>query len=288
MPELPEVETVRRGLAPVMEGALIEKVHLNRRDLRFSFPRNFAKRLEKATILSLSRRGKYMSAHLSNGESLIMHLGMTGRFTVFANSKSAPGQFHHALGGNEKHDHVIFELKTGKGVKARIVYNDPRRFGFMDLARTQVLDQSKHFTAMGPEPLGDLFDPAYFNAQLKGRMTPIKSALLDQRLVAGIGNIYACEALFRAKISPKRKAATVAGVRASRLHPEIIAVLEEAIAAGGSTLRDFAAADGALGYFQHQFLVYDREGEPCPVCKSSIKRIEQAGRSTFFCQTCQR
>jgi len=281
MPELPEVETVRQGLAPVMEGAVFESVLLNRRNLRFPFPRNFKKRLEGNKIISLGRRGKYMTARLSTGEVLIMHLGMTGRFTVHGQNA---GRFYHDSGGAEKHDHVVFTFKSG----AVVVYNDARRFGFMDLVSGDKLDQSKHFASMGPEPLGQAFTLEAFNTQLKPRSTPIKTALLDQKVVAGIGNIYACEALFRSGISPRRKASSVAGVRAARLHPEIIKVLEEAIVAGGSTLRDFAASDGALGYFQHRFQVYDREGEACQRCQASIKRLEQAGRSTFFCSACQR
>ena len=281
MPELPEVETVRRGLAPVMEGAVFESVLLNRGNLRFSFPKNFKKRLEGNQIISLGRRGKYMTAILSTGEVLIMHLGMTGRFTIHGDNA---GRFYHDAGGAEKHDHVVFTFKSG----AVVVYNDARRFGFMDLAPVDTLDQSKHFASMGPEPLSPAFSLGAFNAALKGRATPIKAALLDQRVVAGIGNIYACEALFRAGISPRRKASSVAGARAARLHPEIIKVLEEAIVAGGSTLRDFAASDGALGYFQHRFQVYDREGADCPACGVAIKRLEQAGRSTFFCSGCQR
>ena len=281
MPELPEVETVRRGLAPVMEGAVFESVLLNRRDLRFPFPRNFKKRLEGNRIISLGRRGKYMTATLSTGEVLIMHLGMTGRFTIHGENA---GRFYHDAGGAEKHDHVVFTLKRG----AVVVYNDARRFGFMDLAAGDRLEQSKHFAAMGPEPLSSAFSLEAFNEQLKRRSTSIKAALLDQRVVAGVGNIYACEALFRSGVSPRRKASSVAGVRAARLHQEIMKVLEEAIDAGGSTLRDFAASDGALGYFQHRFQVYDREGADCPACGGPIKRLEQAGRSTFFCSRCQR
>ena len=250
MPELPEVETVRRGLAPTMEGAVFEKVDLYRKNLRFPFPRNFKKRLVNNRVERLERRGKYMMAMLSSGEALIMHLGMTGRFTVHGENA---GRFYHDAGGVEKHDHVVFSFKGG----AVIVYNDARRFGFMDLVPGENLDESKHFAAMGPEPLGPGFTLDAFNEALKARSAPIKAALLDQRVVAGIGNIYACEALFRAGVSPRRKAFGVAGLRASRLYPEILAVLGEAIEAGGSTLRDFAASDGALGYFQHRFQVYD-------------------------------
>ena len=290
MPELPEVETVRRGLAPVMEGARITRVIARRPDLRFPLPKHFEKRLTGAAVTALSRRGKYLTADLSTGETLIMHLGMTGRFTIIEQKeRTAPGLFHHetAVGKADKHDHVVFEV-SGAGGDAQIVYNDARRFGFMDLAETKTLNGSRHFSGMGPEPLGPAFTEDYLSARLKNSAAAIKAALLDQKIVAGLGNIYVCEALFRAGISPRRTGASVAGVRAVRLHPQIIRVLEEAISAGGSTLRDFAASDGALGYFQHGFQVYDREGAPCPVCETAIRRITQSGRSTFYCPQCQR
>ena len=291
MPELPEVETVRRGLAPVMEGARITQVIARRGDLRFPLPEKFCQRLTGARVEALTRRGKYLTGALSTGETLIMHLGMTGRFTILAgDGANHPGRFHRPAaaltsGAPAKHDHVIFEMDGGA---AHIVYNDARRFGYMDLASTTGLDACKHFSGMGPEPLGAGFTADGLSARLKKSAAPIKSALLDQRVVAGLGNIYVCEALFRARISPRRKARSVAGVRALRLYPEIVAVLTEAIAAGGSTLRDFAASDGALGYFQHGFQVYDREGAPCPACAAPIARIVQSGRSTFFCSRCQR
>lgn len=296
MPELPEVETVRRGLEPVMAGWTFAEVETRRRDLRFAFPRGFARRLVGARVEALDRRGKYMIAPLSTGESLVMHLGMSGRFTIetgdAARGAARPGDFAHAQGCDPKHDHVVFRMSRGEGgaasAGARITYNDPRRFGFMDLVETQTLDNCRHFKGMGPEPLGNAFNADALNAALAGRRTPIKAALLDQRIVAGLGNIYVCEALYRAGISPRRKAASVAGRRGTRLAAEIVAVLRDAVAAGGSSLRDFASADGELGYFQHAFDVYDREGETCGACQTPIKRLVQGGRSTFFCPACQR
>lgn len=286
MPELPEVETVRRGLAPVMEGAVFARVATRRKDLRFAFPEHFVGRLAGQRVETLDRRGKYLIARLSSSESLIIHLGMTGRFTIEEEVSARPGAFVHAQDCDPKHDHVVFELNGPR--PARVTYNDPRRFGFMDIAPAGGLEASPHFARMGPEPLGNGFSPAVLKSALKGKTAPIKTALLDQRIVAGLGNIYVCEALFRAGVSPRRKAASVAGKRSDRLYCEIIAVLREAIDAGGSTLRDFAAADGALGYFQHRFDVYDREGGECRVCDTSIRRIVQSGRSTFFCPKCQR
>lgn len=294
MPELPEVETVRRGLAPVMVGARFSKVTATRPDLRFPLPKEFTARLTGAGIEALDRRGKYLIAALSTGESLIMHLGMSGRFTIHQEGHRQPGNFVHGQAASTKHDHVIFETVRHRSVRgasqnlARIVYNDPRRFGFMDLWPSDDLENCRHFQGMGPEPLGNSFNITALNERLKGRQTPIKAALLDQCVVAGLGNIYVCEALYRAGISPRRKAASVCGVRAGRLYPEIIAVLREAIEAGGSTLRDFAATDGDLGYFQHRFAVYDREGDACAKCNRHIQRIVQSGRSTFFCGGCQR
>ncbi len=280
MPELPEVETVRRGLAPVMEGARIVDVEARRPDLRFALPTRFAERLRGARVETLSRRGKYLIGGLSSGESLIMHLGMSGRFTVF---KGQAGGHGRDQGGDHKHDHVVFDFDG-----ARVAYNDPRRFGFMDLAPTGGVEECRHFKGMGPEPLGNAFSAATLNAALKGKAAPIKAALLDQRLVAGLGNIYVCEALHRARISPRRGSASVAGIRGERLYRAITTVLRDAIDAGGSSLRDFAAADGALGYFQHRFDVYGREGEACRCCATPIRRLLQSGRSTFFCPACQR
>lgn len=286
MPELPEVETVRRGLAPVMEGARFARVELRRPDLRFPFPENFARRVQGAEVLALGRRGKYLTATLSTGETLVMHLGMSGRFTV-EDRQEIGALRRYGRGVDPRHDHVVFEV-TQAGSRRRIVYNDPRRFGFMDLVATGEIGKSRHFAGMGPEPLSDDFTPAGFEAELRARAAPIKSVLLDQTVVAGIGNIYACEALFRAGLSPRRSARSTAGKRARRLHGAIREVLSEAIEAGGSSLRDFAASDGRLGYFQHSFKVYAREGAPCPVCGAPVRRLLQAGRATFHCRSCQR
>lgn len=293
MPELPEVETVRRGLEPVMVGASFVEVETRRRDLRFPFPKDFAGRLGGARVEALDRRGKYMIAALSTGESLIMHLGMSGRFAIEAGDGGAsarPGDFAHAQACDPKHDHAVFRMSETDAAPAgaMIAYNDPRRFGFMDLVDTGELERCRHFKGMGPEPLGNAFSAEGLNAALAGRQTPIKAALLDQRVVAGLGNIYVCEALYRVGVSPRRKAASVAGRRGQRLAAAIVAVLRDAIVAGGSSLRDFAGADGALGYFQHAFDVYDREGEPCRTCETPVKRLVQGGRSTFFCPSCQR
>ena len=286
MPELPEVETVRRGLAPVMEGATFKTVELRRPDLRFPLPERFAERLSGVTVEALDRRGKYLIGRLSSAECLIMHLGMSGRFTIDAGLRSQPGAFALAQDASPKHDHVIFDLKGRK--RARIAFNDPRRFGFMDLVPADDLDTCRHFKRLGPEPLSNVFSAEALNSALKGKKTLIKSALLDQRIVAGVGNIYACEALYRAKISPKRTAASVSGRRGVRLYRATVDVLREAIAAGGSSLKDFADAEGGLGYFQHCFQVYGRENDRCRVCEAVIRRITQAGRSTFYCASCQR
>ena len=286
MPELPEVETVRRGLAPVMEGAAFARVELRRPDLRYPLPDKFEKRLTGARVEGLDRRGKYLIAALSTGESLIMHLGMSGRFTISKGRTLQPGGYLRAHECDPKHDHVVLHVK-GRS-PALITYNDPRRFGFLDLVPTAALENSKHFQRMGPEPLGKGFSPLILNASLKGKNTPIKAALLDQQVVAGLGNIYVCEALYRARVSPRRKAASVAGKRGERLYRAIGGVLRDAIEAGGSSLRDFASADGGLGYFQHRFEVYDREGQTCPSCGGVISRLIQSGRSTFFCGRCQR
>ncbi len=286
MPELPEVETVRRGLQPAMEGAVFAGVETRRPDLRFPLPENFAAGLTGQRVERLDRRGKYLIAHLASGESLIMHLGMSGRFTVEETGQCRPGRFALAQDCDPKHDHVVFLMEGER--RARITYNDPRRFGFMDIAPAGELETCRHFIGMGPEPLGNAFSAAVLKEALRGKAAPIKAALLDQRVVAGLGNIYVCEALYRAGVSPRRKAASVAGKRSDRLYIEIVAVLREAIEAGGSSLRDFAAADGALGYFQHRFDVYDREGQDCRYCDKPIMRIVQSGRSTFFCPSCQR
>jgi formamidopyrimidine-DNA glycosylase len=283
MPELPEVETVRRGLAPVMEGALISRADVNRPDLRWPLPVNMAARLTGQTVLSLRRRSKYILCDLSSGETLLIHLGMSGRMTV---SGDPLGAFHHDHPAPAKHDHVVFHMANG----ARITFNDPRRFGAMDLISTPDTDSHPLLATLGPEPLGNAFDETYLADALSGRNTPIKSALLDQRIVAGLGNIYVCEALYRARISPKRRARNLSRARAAALVPIIRDVLRDAIQAGGSSLRDFRQADGELGYFQHSFDVYDREGDPCrtPGCTGTITRIVQSGRSSFYCTLCQR
>ncbi|MEQ1930205.1 MAG: bifunctional DNA-formamidopyrimidine glycosylase/DNA-(apurinic or apyrimidinic site) lyase [Parvularculaceae bacterium] len=287
MPELPEVETVRRGLAPVLEGATIRSVRLARRDLRIPFPPRFEKRLTGAAVSSLLRRGKFLIANLSTGESLLMHLGMTGRFTLTDGAARGTGDFYYAAPPDPAHDHVAFGLDR-RGRRYSLVYNDVRRFGLMDLAPTAALNDCPHLAGMGPEPLSAEFGPAHLGQSLKGRSAPIKTALLDQRIVAGLGNIYVCEALYRAGVSPCRKAGAVRGAAIRRLCGAIIAVLEEGIAAGGSTLRDFAGADGTIGGFQERFNVYDREGAPCEACRNPVRRIIQSGRSTFFCSVCQR
>ncbi|GGO60998.1 DNA-(apurinic or apyrimidinic site) lyase [Roseovarius pacificus] len=283
MPELPEVETVRRGLVPAMEGAVIASAQVNRPDLRWPFPENMAARLTGQRVTALRRRSKYILADLSGGESLLIHLGMSGRMTV---SGDPLGQFHHDHPTPQKHDHVVFDMDNG----ARITFNDPRRFGAMDLMDTAAADTHPLLAKLGPEPLGNAFDESYLADALKTRNTPIKSALLDQRIVAGLGNIYVCEALYRAGISPKRRARNISRARAAALVPIIRDVLRDAIRAGGSSLRDFRQADGELGYFQHSFDVYDREGQPCrtPGCTNTIHRIVQSGRSSFYCPSCQR
>jgi len=293
MPELPEVETVRRGLEPAMVGARFTKVAQRRPDLRFPFPERFAQRLEGQEVQSLSRRAKYLLADLSSGEVLVMHLGMSGRFLVTQGGKTrVPGEFHYEHGGLGAHDHVVFQLSNG----ATITYNDARRFGFMDLVPRSGIETSKHFSGMGIEPLGNELSGETIARLFQGKRTPLKAALLDQRLIAGLGNIYVCEALHRARLSPKRRASTIASRtgapndHAVRLVDGIRAVLNDAVKAGGSSLRDHRQTDGALGMFQHNFRVYDREGERCvtPGCKGTIKRIVQTGRSTFFCPVCQK
>ena len=285
MPELPEVETVKRALAPEMEGYVFEGVKCNRKNLRFDFPKQFAKRLTGSKVSGLARRGKYMLADLSSNETLVMHLGMSGRFSVLRpHYSNKPGDFHHDSETNPKHDHVLMDMSNG----VRVVYNDPRRFGFMDLVKTDELEICRHFKGMGPEPLSNGFNDQALIDAFSGRSAPVKQALLDQRHVAGLGNIYVCEALFRAGISPSRKAGNISAPRISRLVREIRLVLEEAIEAGGSSLKDFASSDGSPGYFQHDFRIYGREGEDCRGCNRTIKRITQGGRSTFYCGTCQR
>lgn len=290
MPELPEVETVRRGLAPAMEGRRILKVEQRRPDLRFPFPERFVERLEGQTLTAIGRRAKYLLADLSSGEVLIMHLGMSGRFTIVENGQAAmQGEFVHQAGGIAAHDHVVFHMEGG----TRVIYNDARRFGFMDLVPRAALAESKHIRALGLEPLGNELDGATLIRLFDGKKTPLKAALLDQSLIAGLGNIYVCEALHRAGLSPKRAAGTLARKGKMQEKSEILArairdVLAEAVEAGGSTLRDYAQTDGSLGYFQHSFRVYDREGEACTQCGAAIRRLVQSGRSTFFCAACQK
>lgn len=287
MPELPEVETVRSGLAPVLEGQRLARVEARRPDLRFPFPADFVQVLTGSTIERLERRAKYLLARLDRGQTLVMHLGMSGRFEIARpEGEVRPGQFHYAPAPDPKHAHVVFETEAG----ARVTYFDPRRFGYMALIETAVLETHPWFAGMGPEPLGPDFDVARLKTAFAGRKQGPKTLLLDQRVVAGLGNIYVCEALHRARISPFRPAGEVAARRLGPLAAEIRDVLTEAIAAGGSTLRDYAQANGALGYFQHRFRVYDREGQPCANegCTGVIARDVQAGRSTFHCPKCQR
>lgn len=283
MPELPEVETVRRGLLPAMEGAVISEARINRPDLRWPFPDRMAERLTGRRVLALRRRSKYILADLDSGETLLIHLGMSGRMLI---SGDPLGQFLHNHPAPEKHDHVVLDMENG----ARITFNDPRRFGAMDLLDTATAETHKLLASIGPEPLGNDFNEPYLVAAFKGRNTPVKSALLDQHIVAGLGNIYVCESLFRAGIHPKRKAGQIAAPRVASLVPVIRQVLTEAMQAGGSSLKDFRQADGELGYFQHTFKVYGQEGKPCttPGCNAQIQRIVQSGRSTFYCPSCQR
>lgn len=287
MPELPEVETVRRGLAPVLEGARLSRVETRRADLRFPFPPGFVQGLTGARIEALERRAKYLWARLDRGRTLVMHLGMTGRFEIEGGeARVRPGEFVYAAPADPRHAHVIFETEAGH----RVTFFDPRRFGYMDLIDTADLAGHPWFAALGPEPLGPDFNPDYLAAALAGRRQGLKTLLLDQRIVAGLGNIYVCEALWRARLAPTRAGGGMSAAAVRRLVAAARQVLEEAIAAGGSTLRDFSAADGALGYFQHNFAVYGREGEPCATlkCGGVIARIVQGGRSTFFCPVCQR
>lgn len=283
MPELPEVETVRRGLAPVMEGDVIARADVNRPDLRWPFPPGMADRLTGKRVARLRRRSKYILADLTSRETLLIHLGMSGRMLI---SGHQVGDFHRAHPAPAKHDHVVLHMDSG----VRITFNDARRFGAMDMMQTA--DQDAHWLIrdLGPEPLGNAFNEDYLIARLRGRNTPIKSALLDQRIVAGLGNIYVCETLFRAGIHPGRKAGRISATRIAGLVPIIRDVLNEAIASGGSSLRDYRQADGELGYFQHGFQVYDRKGTPCVTqgCTAQIARIVQSGRSSFFCPKCQR
>ena len=286
MPELPEVETVRRGLEPVLEGARLTRVRQNRPDLRFPFPQRFAERLEGATVERLDRRAKYLLFPLSTGETWVTHLGMTGRFTL---DGAQLGEFEEAAPIGGKHEHVSLCATRG-GQVTRVGFADARRFGFMGLIPTGEVEAHPWFAGIGPEPLGNGFSAAHLAAAFRGTAQNLKVSLLDQRIVAGLGNIYVCEALYRARISPLTAAGKVSGPRLERLAAAVRDVLAEAITAGGSTLRDFANAEGGQGYFQHRFDVYGREGEPCRSegCPGVVKRIVQAGRSTFYCPSCQK
>jgi formamidopyrimidine-DNA glycosylase len=297
MPELPEVETVRRGLQPVMEGAKILHAEARRKDLRFPFQKDFVARLTGQTVTGLGRRAKYLMADLGSGDVLVMHLGMSGSFRIEMKAREkakaeTPGEFHHPRGKDVAHDHVLFRMSSG----ADIVFNDPRRFGYMKIIARDALDDEPLLKGLGPEPLGNEFDAAMLARACAGKSTTLKAALLDQRVVAGLGNIYVCEALYRAHLSPKRQASTLATKKgeptdhAKRLVDAIHAVLNQAIKAGGSSLRDHRQTSGELGYFQHSFQVYDREGETCgmPGCRGVIRRFTQNGRSTFWCPKCQK
>ena len=297
MPELPEVETVRRGLAPTMEGARIEALELRRPDLRFPLPEGFAERLSGKRIEALGRRAKYLLADIEGGLVLAMHLGMSGSFRVEAgHGETEPGVFHHPRSKNPVHDHVVFRLITASGERASVVFNDPRRFGYMLLLERARLDDHPHFRALGIEPTGNALSGEALAPRLKGRSAPLKAALLDQTMIAGLGNIYVCEALWRARLSPRRTAGSLVlkdgrpSTRLAELSRHIGETIADAILAGGSSLRDHRQADGTLGYFQHRFAVYDRKGLPCPRegCRGVVRRIVQSGRSTFFCPVCQR
>lgn len=276
MPELPEVETVRRGLIPVMEGKRIIRTDVNRPDLRWPFPNDMAERLTGKVIERLRRRSKYILADLDSGETLLIHLGMSGRMMI------STGAHPETL----KHDHVVFLMQDD----ARVVFNDTRRFGAMDMAPTASIADHKLLASLGPEPLGNEFDEPYLVERLKGKNSPIKNVLLDQRIIAGLGNIYVCEVLLRAGVSPTKKAGKMSAAKVRTLVPIIRDVLGEAIESGGSSLKDYRQTDGELGYFQHSFRAYGREGEPCVTngCSGKIQRIVQAGRSTFYCAQCQR
>jgi len=287
VPELPEVETVRRGLAPVLEGARIVRVRALRPDLRFPLPTDFAKRLSGRRVTQLARRAKYLVAWLDDDVAWISHLGMSGRWSVVdAAQTRIPGAAYYEHAPNPAHTHVVIETEAG----ARLEFNDPRRVGYMDLIPAAEFDAHPFFAGLGPEPLGNGFSAAHLRDALAGKKTNVKAALLDQRNVAGLGNIYVCEALHRAGIAPTREAGAISSARLTRLAGEVRKVLEEAIEAGGSSISDYAATDGALGYFQHRFKVYDREGAPCakPGCGGTIRRLVQGGRSTFYCARCQR
>ncbi|MDC9822688.1 bifunctional DNA-formamidopyrimidine glycosylase/DNA-(apurinic or apyrimidinic site) lyase [Devosia sp. ZB163] len=292
MPELPEVETVRRGLEPYVTGARIDKVVLKRKDLRFPFPEGFGPALEGATIEATGRRAKYLLFRLSTGKTWLSHLGMTGTYRFEDFKYKDPSRYYEPT-EDRKHDHLVLELTHPEHGTMKLIYNDARRFGFMDMFEDE--EQSPWLAELGPEPLSNAFNAAEMADRFRGKKAPMKAALLDQRVVAGLGNIYVSEALHRAHIRPDIAAGTLVlksgkpSKRLENLADGVRTVLVEAIDAGGSTLRDFRAADGNSGYFQHRFAVYDRENEPCPTpgCRGTIKRIVQSGRSTFFCPICQ-
>ncbi|MCC5986707.1 MAG: bifunctional DNA-formamidopyrimidine glycosylase/DNA-(apurinic or apyrimidinic site) lyase [Pararhodobacter sp.] len=287
MPELPEVETVRRGLAPAMEGVRIIRAEIRREGLRWPFPSGLAGRLEGARVDRLRRRSKYLLSDLDTGETMLVHLGMSGRMTVSGLATThVPGRFHRAHPPVEKHDHVILHMENG----ARIAFNDARRFGALDLRASTAIDAHPLLAGLGPEPLGNEFGAPYLAARWRGRKAPAKALMMDQRIVAGLGNIYACEALFRARIHPARAGGRIGAARIEALAHAIRAVLLEAIEAGGSSLRDHRQTDGKLGYFQHNFRVYDRQDLPCttPDCTATVRRIVQSGRSSYYCPACQR
>jgi formamidopyrimidine-DNA glycosylase len=294
MPELPEVETVRRGLAPVLVGNRILRVEARRLDLRWPLPKNFAGRLEGRRVIELKRRAKYLLAHLDDGQVWIIHLGMSGRLVIQAAASPHADLGGSGVGGPARaahaHDHIRITTESG----ASIVYNDTRRFGMMDLVSARGLDRHRLLAGLGPEPLAPEFDGKMLAARVAGKRTPLKSALLDQRVIAGLGNIYVLESLYRARLSPRRLASRLSAPRADALAAAIRSVLEEAVTAGGSSLRDYVQSNGELGTFQHRFAVYDRAGEPCPdcpgrpVCKGGIRRIVQAGRASFYCPLLQR
>lgn len=294
MPELPEVETVRRGLEAAMDGERLTRVEVRRGDLRWPLVKDFAQRLQGQRVTGVGRRAKYLLVDLSSGDVLVMHLGMSGSFHVFLGRQDHKnlGRYHHEREKHLAHDHVVFHLASG----ASVTFNDPRRFGSMKLVPRGELEQEPLLRGLGPEPLGNAFDAAMLAAACRGKKTSLKAALLDQRVVAGLGNIYVCEALHRAHLSPKRRASTLAernggaNERAARLVDGIKVVLTQAIKDGGSSLRDHRLTDGELGMFQHHFRVYDRAGEPCRTqgCRGTIKRIVQNGRSTFYCPVCQK
>ena len=294
MPELPEVETVRRGLQPAMEGSKIIKAEARRKDLRFPFQKDFIARLEGQVVTGLGRRAKYLMADLASGDVLLMHLGMSGSFRVLqGETGKAPGQFHHPRSEDRAHDHVVFHMSSG----AAVVFNDPRRFGYMKIIARNALEDEPLLSGLGPEPLGNEFDAAMLAKACANKKTSLKAALLDQRVVAGLGNIYVCEVLFRAHLSPRRLAATLAAKKtaeptdhAKRVVTSIHTVLNQAIKAGGSSISDHRLTSGELGYFQHSFRVYDREGETCQTagCGGIVRRFVQNGRSTFWCPKCQK